>query len=65
MNYDVVSFVLAFAAAARSFAPEVWFLVRRLLGAGVRVGASALLAQQPQPPATPTHSALLDEGGPR
>ena len=36
VNYDVASLVLAFAAAARSFAPDVWFLVRRLLRAGVR-----------------------------
>ncbi|CCK26564.1 putative membrane protein [Streptomyces davaonensis JCM 4913] len=56
MNYDVAGLVLAIAAAARSYAPDVWFLVRRLLGAGVRIGASAL-SDQPQPPvttATPT-----------
>ncbi|MFJ5266747.1 hypothetical protein ACIQAC_40475 [Streptomyces sp. NPDC088387] len=65
MNYDVVSFVLAFAAAARSFAPDVWFLVRRLLGAGVRIGAETLVEQQPPSPAAPSHTASLDEGGRR
>ncbi|MDO0937573.1 hypothetical protein QQY66_39800 [Streptomyces sp. DG2A-72] len=63
MNYEVVSLVLATSAAARSFAPDVWFLVRRLLGAGVRIGATALSEQQTQPPAaTP---ASWNEGGHR
>ncbi|MEU6273807.1 hypothetical protein ABZ871_15580 [Streptomyces populi] len=66
MNYDVVSLVLAFAAAARSFAPDVWFLVRRLLGAGVRIGAFALIEQQVHSPAPPSDTAAsLDEGGHR
>ncbi|MEU3619812.1 hypothetical protein ABZ725_47135 [Streptomyces sp. NPDC006872] len=65
MNYDVVSLVLAFAAAARSFAPDVWFLVRRLLGAGVRIGASTLIEQQPHSPASPPNTASLDDGGRR
>lgn len=63
MNYDVVSLVLAFAAAARSYAPDVWFLVRRLLGAGVRIGASALIERQPHSPAAPSNPASLDDGG--
>ncbi|MGW2045889.1 hypothetical protein ACWCPF_11985 [Streptomyces sp. NPDC001858] len=62
MDYDVVSLVLAFAAAARSFAPDVWFLVRRLLGAGVRIGAATLIEQQPHS-ASPSHTASLDDGG--
>ncbi|MGW0760799.1 hypothetical protein ACWD1Y_30705 [Streptomyces sp. NPDC002814] len=65
MNYDVVSMVLAIAAAVRSFAPDVWFLVRRLLGVGVRIGATALSEQQPQSPATPATTASLTEGGHR
>ncbi|GAA2497128.1 hypothetical protein AB0N07_31495 [Streptomyces sp. NPDC051172] len=65
MNYDVVSLVLAFAAVARSYAPDVWFLVRRLLGAGVRVGALALSEQQPPPAPTPPAPASWTEGGHR
>ncbi|MEV0170221.1 hypothetical protein AB0I00_03680 [Streptomyces sp. NPDC050803] len=64
MNYDVVSLVLAIAAAARSYAPDVWFLVRRLLGAGVRIGAAAL-SDQPQPAATPAPTASRTLGGSR
>ncbi|MEU3792563.1 hypothetical protein AB0F07_22625 [Streptomyces fructofermentans] len=60
MDCNVVSLVLAFAAAARSFAPDVWFLVRRLLGAGVRIGASTLIEQQPST-AAPA-AARLKEG---
>ncbi|MHC5903418.1 hypothetical protein ACVNF4_05820 [Streptomyces sp. S6] len=41
---DVASLVLASAAAVRAFAPDVRAGVRRLLGAGVRVGAASLLA---------------------
>ncbi|WP_030940327.1 hypothetical protein [Streptomyces sp. NRRL S-646] len=65
MNYDVVSLVLAFAAVARSYAPDVWFLVRRLLGAGVRVGALALSEQQPPPAPTTPAPASWTEGGHR
>ncbi|OQR63372.1 hypothetical protein B6E66_13545 [Streptomyces maremycinicus] len=65
MNYDVVSLVLAFAAAARSFAPDVWFLVRRLLGAGVRIGASTLIEQHPHSPVSPPSTVPLDDGGHR
>jgi hypothetical protein len=65
VDYDVVSLALTFAAAARSFAPDVWFLVRRLLGAGVRVGAQALAEQQPPSPAAPPNAVSLDEGGRR
>ncbi|WP_328874615.1 hypothetical protein OHT76_33660 [Streptomyces sp. NBC_00287] len=64
MNYDGVSLVLAIAAAARSYAPDVWFLVRRLLGAGVRIGAAAL-SDEPQSPATPTPTATRTLGGRR
>ncbi|MCX5088891.1 hypothetical protein OOK36_08270 [Streptomyces sp. NBC_00365] len=63
MNCDAVSLVLALSAAARSFAPDVWFLVRRLLGAGVRIGAATLIDQQPPP--SPSTTASLDEGGRR
>jgi len=64
VNYVDAGFVLALAAAARSFAPDVWFLVRRLLGAGVRLGALVLAEQQPVSPTPPT-AAALDEGGHR
>ncbi|MEU5951237.1 hypothetical protein ACWGII_28715 [Streptomyces sp. NPDC054855] len=59
---DVASLVLASAAAARAFAPDVRSGLRRLLGAGVRVGAATLIEQQPA--ARPT-AAGLDEGGRR
>lgn len=76
MDYDVAGFVLALAAAARSFAPDVWFLVRRLLGAGVRIGADALIehrspsvqppSRSAQPPSGPSPTKVsLDEGGRR
>ncbi|MEU6144008.1 hypothetical protein ABZ848_27105 [Streptomyces sp. NPDC047081] len=65
MNYDVVSLVLAFAAVARSYAPDVWFLVRRLLGAGVRIGALALSEQQPHAASTSPAPASRTEGGHR
>ncbi|MFI2207635.1 hypothetical protein ACH47Z_44740 [Streptomyces sp. NPDC020192] len=61
---DVASLVLASAAAARAYAPDVRAGVRRLLGAGVRVGAETLLAQhRPAVRTDPTH--LDDVGGGR
>ncbi|MFF1724541.1 hypothetical protein [Streptomyces sviceus] len=65
MSYDVVSLVLATSAAARSYAPDVWFLVRRLLGAGVRIGANALSEPHPHHPSTPAAQASWNEGGRR
>jgi hypothetical protein len=62
VNYVDASFVLAFAAVARLFAPDVWFLVRRLLGAEVRLGALAPAGHQPLSPAVPA-PASLNEGG--
>ena len=44
---DVASLVLASIAAARAFAPDVRSGLRRLLGAGVRVGAATLIEQRP------------------
>ncbi|MET9800192.1 hypothetical protein [Streptomyces sp. NPDC006368] len=64
MNYDVAGFLLALAAAARAFAPDVWFLVRRVLSAGVRVGAATLMERR-QPPMAHRSAAPLDEGGHR
>ncbi|MGV9455116.1 hypothetical protein [Streptomyces sp. NPDC003635] len=64
MNYDVAGLVLAIAAAARSYAPDVWFLVRRLLGAGVRIGAAAL-GDEPQSPAPSAPTATRTLGGRR
>ncbi|MEV7541570.1 MULTISPECIES: hypothetical protein [unclassified Streptomyces] len=46
MNHDVASLALALAAAGRAFAPDVRALLRRLLGAGVRVGAASLVEQR-------------------
>ncbi|WP_143639883.1 hypothetical protein [Streptomyces sp. 1-11] len=43
---DVASLVLASAAAARAYAPDACAGVRRLLGAGVRVGTQTLLEEQ-------------------
>ncbi|MDI1458949.1 hypothetical protein NHG22_34850 [Streptomyces sp. ATE26] len=43
---DVASLVLASAAAARAYAPDACAGVRRLLGAGVRVGAQTLIEEQ-------------------
>jgi hypothetical protein len=65
VDYDVASHALAFAAAVRSFAPDVWFLVRRLLGAGVRIGAATLSEQQPPSPAQSSRPGPPGEGGRR
>ncbi|MFE2879607.1 hypothetical protein ACFXG6_33475 [Streptomyces roseus] len=46
MNHDVASLTLALAAAGRAFAPDARALLRRLLGAGVRVGAASLVEQR-------------------
>lgn len=60
---DVASLVLASAAAARAYAPDVRTGFRRLLSAGVRLGAATLIEQQ-QPVARPDQSGL-GEGGQR
>lgn len=51
MNYDVAVTLLTVAVAVRVFAADVRTLLRRLLGAGVRVGA-AHLASEMRPPET-------------
>jgi hypothetical protein len=61
---DAASLVLASAAAARAFTPDVRSGVRRLLGAGVRLGAESLIAQQ-RPPARPETSRWDKAGGSR
>ena len=61
---DVASLVLASAAAARAFAPDVRAGMRRLLGAGVRLGAESLIAQH-QPAARPDAARLDETGGGR
>ncbi|MER5464594.1 hypothetical protein ABT010_28675 [Streptomyces sp. NPDC002668] len=63
MNIEAVSLVLASAAAVRAFAPDVRSVLRRLLGAGVRVRAATLIEQQRPAPRTDTPG--LDEGGSR
>ncbi|MEU2434513.1 hypothetical protein ABZ611_34430 [Streptomyces sp. NPDC007861] len=61
MNYDAISLVLASAAAARAFAPDMRFVARRLLSAGVRVGAETLIEQKQ--PAPRADIPGLDQGG--
>lgn len=61
---DVASLVLASAAAARAFAPDVRAGMRRLLRAGVRLGAESLIAQH-QPAVRPDAARLDDAGGSR
>jgi hypothetical protein len=60
---DVASLVLASAAAARAFAPDVRAGMRRLLRAGVRLGAESLA--QHQPAVRPDAARLDDAGGRR
>jgi hypothetical protein len=61
---DVASLVLASAAAVRAFAPDVRDGMRRLLGAGVRLGAESLITQH-QPAARPEAARLDETGGGR
>ncbi|WP_322872249.1 hypothetical protein [Streptomyces goshikiensis] len=60
MYHDVASLALALAAAGRAFAPDMRALLRRLLGAGVRVGAASLVEQQHH-----AHPDALNEGSSR
>lgn len=60
MKFDEAALVLASAAAARAYASDVRALMRRLLGAGVRVGAASLIERRH--PTLPT--ALPDAAGP-
>jgi hypothetical protein len=64
VNYDVAS-LLALAAAVRAFAPDVQYLLRRLLSAGVRVGAASLVEKHQRQIASPVRPVVppLDEGG--
>ncbi|WP_330237165.1 hypothetical protein [Streptomyces sp. NBC_00566] len=50
---DVASLVLATAAAARAYAPDLRAGLRRLLGAGVRLGAESLMDQRATPVTRP------------
>lgn len=65
VNCKTAGFAPAFPAAARPLAPDVWFLVRHLLGAGVRIGAVALTGRRSHTFATPSAPAAQDEGGRR
>jgi hypothetical protein len=63
VKLDDAGLLLALAAAARAYAPDVRTLMRRLLGAGVRVGAATLMERHhPTPPAARPHVPGLDEG---
>lgn len=46
MSHEIVNTVMAVAVTLRVFAPDARDLTRRLLGYGVRVGASALSEQR-------------------
>ncbi|MEU6241788.1 hypothetical protein [Streptomyces sp. NPDC047024] len=50
---DGASLVLASVAAARAYAPDLRAGLRRLLGAGVRLGAESLMSQCSTPVARP------------
>ncbi|TLS45686.1 hypothetical protein FE633_13010 [Streptomyces montanus] len=66
MTHDVANSVLASVIALRVFAPDVVALVRRMLGAGVRVGAAALMERRtgtPPAPAAPAGFVQGEDGG--
>ncbi|MGW7369476.1 hypothetical protein ACWGI8_40180 [Streptomyces sp. NPDC054841] len=64
VKFDEAALVLAIAAAARAYAPDVRAFTRRLLGAGVRVGAASLIEQRHPtcPPALPDADGPDEEG---
>ncbi|MGX1913564.1 hypothetical protein ACWIID_32695 [Streptomyces phaeochromogenes] len=68
MTHDVANSVLASVIALRVFAPDAVALVRRMLGAGVRVGAAALMERRggaPPNPGAPAGSVQPEDGGRR
>jgi hypothetical protein len=60
VTHDVANSVLASAIALRVFTPDAMTLARRLLGAGVRVGAAALMERCD---GTPTACTVRQDGG--
>ncbi|MET8183771.1 hypothetical protein [Streptomyces sp. NPDC005336] len=60
VTHDVANSVLASAVALRVFTPDARALARWLLGAGVRVGAAALMERCD---GTPTACAVRKDGG--
>jgi hypothetical protein len=70
VTHDVANSVLALVIALRVFAPDARALIRWILGAGVRVGAAALMERRNDGPAAPDAAAraasvLPGEGGQR
>ncbi|MFD8513500.1 hypothetical protein ACFV27_20950 [Streptomyces antimycoticus] len=61
VTHDVANRVLASAIALRVFSPDAVALACRLLGAGVRVGAAALVERRDD---TPAACAAREDGGP-
>ncbi|MCO8308791.1 MULTISPECIES: hypothetical protein [Streptomyces] len=61
VTHDVANSVLASAIALRVFTPDAMALARRLLGAGVRLGAAALTESRDGTPAACT---VHENGGP-
>ncbi|WP_330460421.1 hypothetical protein OIB37_28225 [Streptomyces sp. NBC_00820] len=62
---NVVSLVLASSAVARAYAPDLRAGLRRLLGAGVRLGAESLIAQHHTPAARSDAARVEDAGSGR
>ena len=65
MTHDVANSVLASGIALRVFTPDAVALVRRILGAGVRVGAAALMESSGLPAVRGESAApvLPEQGG--
>ncbi|MEU8825051.1 hypothetical protein [Streptomyces sp. NPDC048636] len=62
MTHDAANSALALAIALRVFIPDALALARRLLGAGVRVGAAVLMERHDGTP-TPPACSVGEEGG--
>ncbi|WP_432040426.1 hypothetical protein [Streptomyces cucumeris] len=60
MTHEVANSALVAALALRVFTPDAMALVRRLLGAGVRVGAAALMERRDS---TSTACTVGEDGG--
>ncbi|MBL1098288.1 hypothetical protein [Streptomyces coffeae] len=60
MTHEVANSAPASAIALRVFIPDAMALARRLLGAGVRVGAAALMER---PDGIPTACTVGEDGG--
>ncbi|MEU1792127.1 hypothetical protein ABZ553_40895 [Streptomyces sparsogenes] len=56
MDLELVALAVAGAAAARAYAPDARALLKRLLGASVRVGAAEIAAQHHRQHGVPVES---------